>query len=128
MADPTATFAQLVNPALRLAGITLRPGRIPSTDQSTEGIAVANRMLGSWNCDRLKIFATAIATYPLVSGKAQYFIGPTGPDFIAPRPIEITRANVIVASTTPPVHYHLRILEVSDWASLTIPALPGRSE
>jgi len=124
MADPISTCATLVNAGLRIAGITGRPLRVPSTDQSTEAIGVLNRMLGSWNIAPLRIFSETISTFPLVAGQQTYFIGPTGPDFIAPRPIDITRANIILANTgVVPIHYHLTILEVVDWAELTMPAL-----
>lgn len=125
MSDPAAVLSNLIFPALRIAGITDRPNRVPSLDQSGECIGIANRMMGSWNCDRLKIYSNAIDTYQLVPGQGTYFIGPTGADFVAPRPINIVRANVILANTSPGIHYPLRLLEVVDWAALRIPQLPG---
>jgi hypothetical protein len=122
MADPAATCGTLVNAALRIAGITGRPGRTPSTDQSTEAINVLNRMMGSWNCDRLKIFQVGVDRYALTPQQSTYFIGPNG-DFVAPRPAKIVRANVVLTATSPEIHRPLRIYEVEDWAALSIPEL-----
>jgi hypothetical protein len=124
MADPTATFASIVNASLRIAGITGRPGRIPAPDQSTEAIGVANRMLGSWNIDPLKIFETSQDRYALRPSQTTYFIGPTG-DFVAPRPAKIVRANIVLTNAAPELHRELGIYEVTDWSTLSIPELPG---
>jgi hypothetical protein len=130
MADPTATCATLVNAALRIAGITGRPMRVPSPDQSAEVIPILNRMLGSWNIDPLKIFETSQDRYALTPSQTTYFIGPTGDmhgpgNFVAPRPARIVRANVVVTNAFPEIHKELEIYEVTDWAGLSIPELPG---
>jgi hypothetical protein len=124
MADPTATCATLVGAALRIAGITGRPGRVAAPDQSTEAITVLNEMLGSWNTDPLKIFETSIDRYALTPFQTTYFIGPTG-NFVAPRPSKIVRANVVLTGFTPELHRPLGLYEVTDWAGLSIPELPG---
>jgi hypothetical protein len=122
MADPTITCAQLIGSALRIAGITGRPGRISSPDQSTEAIAALNRMLGSWNCDPLKVFETQVDRYALTPQQTDYFIGPTG-DFVAPRPIKIVRANIVLTDEAPELHKPLRVVEVTDWADIVFPEL-----
>lgn len=119
-----STLLDLLKPALRLAGITERPGRGPSPDQTTEAIGVVNRMLASWSCNRLDIFKTSIDRYALSPIQTTYFIGPNG-DFDAPRPIHIERANVVLLNTFPELHYHVHILDVDEWAAKTIPELMG---
>ncbi len=122
MADPTATTASLVNAALRIAGITGRPGRTPAPDQSTEVIAILNRKMASWGIDRLKIFQVQQNRYALTPQQTTYFIGPNG-DFVAPRPSKIVRANVVLNATSPEIHIPLRVLEVEEWADIRMPEL-----
>jgi len=112
---PTTTvLSELLRPALRMAGITQRPGIIPSTDQYAELIPEVNRMLQSWNCDGQKIFATSIVAYELVSAQKIYTIGPGG-DFNAVRPMFIKDANLIFP-TSPELRTPLKILDEHEWS------------
>lgn len=121
-------LSDLIRPALRIAAITGRPMRIPSPDQYAEAIPMVNRMLASWSVDRLKIYTESIDRYPLQSpgnpGQTTYFIGPTG-DFVAPRPISIHRANIVLTATSPEQHEHVHIMSDDEWAAKTITELPG---
>ncbi len=112
---PTTTIlSDLMRPALRMAGITLRPGIIPSTDQFAELIPEVNRMLQSWNCDGQKIFSTSIEQFTLVDGQKIYSIGPGG-DFDTTRPQFIRDANLIFP-TNPQLRTPLKLLDEHEWS------------
>ncbi len=110
----TTTLADLLKPALRMAGITQRPGTTPSPDQYGELIPAVNRALQSANCNGHTIFATSIVQYPLVSGQKIYTIGPGG-DFPSERPMFIKDAN-LVFPTTPQLRQRLKLLDSHEWS------------
>ena len=92
--------SSLITAALRIAGITLAPGRTPSPEQFAEAIPTLNRMLASWSINRLDIYTIDIVPFTLTPGKKIYTIGvdPTGQkkaDFAGPRPVLIERASII---------------------------------
>lgn len=109
--------------ALRRAGITKRPGIIPSTDQTTELTGEANRLLNSWNCDGHKVFNTLISLYDLISGQKQYSIGPGG-DFDGQRPLYIEDANFLFP-TSPAVRLPIQILEDEGWSKVMVQDIPA---
>lgn len=86
----------ILYPALRKAGITLGPQRVPSIAQFQDAIDELNRLMGSLGCDRYWIYALNILTFPLTDGKRVYTIGPGG-DFDTARPQVITYANLMGA-------------------------------
>ncbi len=110
----------IIDPMLRIAGITTLPGTIPNVDQRAELIPMLQRMLRSWNVDGHKIFTTSISSpaYPLISGQKIYTIGPGG-DFDAPRPLFIKGANLLFP-TTPVVRRELSILSDDEWQAIEV--------
>jgi hypothetical protein len=119
-----AVGAGIIYPALRIAGITARPMRTPSPDQSLEAIGILNQMMESWSVDRLKIYSIRQDRYALVPQQTTYFIGPTG-DFIAPRPIEIVGANIVLTNQFPELHFPMHVYDDVEWLKITIPELQG---
>lgn len=117
------TLGSLLSPMLRIAGITKRPGITPSSDQFAELIPMVNRMLASWNCDGHRIFETSIDSYDIGDGSKIYKIGP-GATFDNPRPLHISLANVIFP-TSPAVRRPIRILDKSQWSSITVQDVAG---
>lgn len=118
-----SAISTLLDPALRIAGITKRPGIGPSTDQYDELIPVLNRMIGSYNLDGHRIYTTSIDEYALVDGQKIYTIGP-GADFDNPRPIFITGANTIFP-TDPQVRQPVKIMSQAQWRALTVQDISG---
>jgi hypothetical protein len=114
----------LLYPAFRIAGVTKRPMRVPSPDQSQEAIGIINRMLGSWDIDPLEIYASTIATYNLVADQLSYTIGPSGNFNVTPTPTEITLANIILPGT-PPIRRELHITDKEGWGALDLQLIPG---
>jgi hypothetical protein len=104
----------LFKQSLRLARVTLRAGRIPSTDQYAEALTAANSMLGRWSADRLKAFSIVLEPFTLIAGTKSYTIGPAG-TFNTSRPQRIERANLLTSSDT---RQALEVVNVDDWADV----------
>lgn len=119
----TTPVSKLLYAAMRKAGITLAPGRTPSTDQYADAIDETNRFISSLNCERPKIFTIRQDRFPLTTAKT-YTIGkdPAGvaiADFDAPRPQEIISANVLFP-TLPIVRHPVKILDDEQFSSITL--------
>ncbi len=108
------TLGALLRPALRAAGITMRPGITPNSDQFNELIPEVNRMLQSYNCDGHTIFSTSIEEFALTAGQKIYTIGPGG-DFDTTRPQYIRDANLIFP-TNPQLRTPLKLLDEHEWS------------
>lgn len=117
------TLADLLKPALRMAGITKLAGNTPGPDQYGELIPAMNRMLGGWNIDGHRVFTSSIATYPLASSKKIYTIGPTG-DFAAPRPAYIKLANFLFP-TKPITRRPIHIADDDEWSRIAVQDISG---
>ena len=117
----TGTIAsRIIYAALRKAGVTLGPQRVPSPAQMQDGIEELNRLIGSFNCDRYFIYALDVVTCPLETGKQSYTIGvdPSGEsgDFgEVPRPQKISHANIVMGGDS---RYPLRLYTDQEWANL----------
>jgi hypothetical protein len=117
-------LSSLLQPMLRMAGITVLPGTTPNVDQYGELVPMVNRLLGSWNCDGHKIFTTSISDpFPLTSGQKIYTIGPGG-DFDTDRPMYVKGATVLFP-TGPVLRRELRILDDEEWRAIAIQDIVG---
>lgn len=116
-------LSTLLDPMLRIAGITTLPGTTPSDDQYGELVPMVNRMLGSYNLDGHKIFTAAINQFTLTSGQKSYTIGPGG-EMDMERPLYIKEANVLLP-TTPVVRWPVYVYDDDEWASISIQDLSG---
>jgi hypothetical protein len=117
----------IINPSLRIAGITTLPGTLPSTDQSTELITAVNRLLGSWNAEGTKIFSQLIQTFSLTAGQKIYTIGPGAQLDTTPSmsPIFLTAADFIFPGT-PQVRREITIMRtVQEWESIGVQDIAG---
>lgn len=114
----------LINPALRIAGITGRPQRTPAPDQSTEALGILIRMVASWNVARLPIYTRSITSYLFTTSKKSYTIGLSGADFTAAPPLDITRANILFP-TSPVYRSAVKILDDREWAEIRLEDIPN---
>ncbi len=119
----STTLLDIIKPALRMAGISKRPGIGPGIDQTDELIPAANRMLASWSADGAKIFTTAIDQYDLNPGQKIFSIGPGG-DFNAARPNSIREANFLFP-TGPVVRRPIQILDDDQWSKIAVQDIAG---
>lgn len=92
-------------------------------DQSSELIPEINRLFSSASLDGHKVYTTEINRYALNPNQTTYFIGPTG-DFVAPRPIQIVRANIVLVNSDPELHLPVYIMDDREWAAHVITELP----
>ena len=117
-------LSSLLQPMLRIAGITVLPGTVPGVDQYGELIPLVNRLLASWNCDGHKIFTASISDpFPLTAGQKSYSIGP-GAQFDTERPLYIKGANILFP-TDPVLRRRVRILDDEQWGSIAIQDIVG---
>src|SRR4051794_9950870 len=111
-------ISTIIMPAYRIAGITQRAGIVPSTDMYGESIPELNRLLGSWDCDGHKIYATSIVSAALTADLKTYTIG-SGGTFNVPRPLFIRGADLLYP-TTPVVRQPVDILDADQWRAITV--------
>ena len=114
---------ELLYPALRLAGILGAPGRTASTSELADAFDALNRMLGSWTIQDELIYTIQAARYNLSPSQTSYTIGPSGADFIAPRPVRITQANLVLLGASE-VHLPLNLLTDTQWARRRVTVIP----
>ena len=115
--QPRQVGQGILYPALRKAGVTLGPGRTPSSAQFQDAIDELNRLTASLNCDRLFIYSIAQAQYPLLPPKPVYTIGLSDDpfaeiDFPTERPQLIERANIIQDQ----IKYPLILIDADQWS------------
>jgi len=108
----------ILYPALRKAGVTIGPGRMPSTAQMDDALAELNRLMSSLHLDPMFIYSQDTISYLLTGGQAAYTIGiassgQTPADIVAQRPIEISAANIVDAGFRSP----LAIATHAEWAN-----------
>jgi hypothetical protein len=122
----SVALSTLITAGYRIAGISLRAGRTPSPEQYVEGLAIALRMFGSWNCDRFKIYGEQISVYNLIAGKKIYTIGGPGlgADFDAARPEQLVAAQIIL-NTTPASRNPVKILTPQEWRDIRVQDIPN---
>ena len=76
-----------------------------------------NRLLDSWNTQRLYAYNNTFASIPLDPNHQPHTIGP-GADFNVPqRPVTIEDANIILNSVNPPVRSPLNLRDYEWWAN-----------
>ena len=114
---------QILYPALRLAGVLGAAGRGASPSQLADAFASLNRMMDSWTIQNLLIYTIRSDRYTLTPSQVSYTIGPVGADFTAPRPVEITQANIVLAGS-PAVHCPLKLIDDQEWASISVREIP----
>ncbi|HZQ53324.1 MAG TPA: hypothetical protein VFB14_14065 [Bryobacteraceae bacterium] len=116
------TVQDLITRAMRLLG-AVNIGDGPTAAEEQDGLTALNAMVDAWANERLMIYTTARNQYPLVAGQAVYQIGPSGPDWTAPRPQSIDAAGLLMGSSDPTQIYE-RPLEViktdKEWARVRL--------
>ncbi|PWT72946.1 MAG: hypothetical protein C5B60_08820 [Chloroflexi bacterium] len=112
----------ILYPALRKAGITLGPQRTPSPAQYQDAIDELNRLIGSFNCDRLNIYTVGLYQYSLTGAKTFTIgidsSGQTTPDCNGPRPERIERANIIYS--VPQIRRPLALVTHQQWSQIVV--------
>src|SRR5215472_15860471 len=129
MPAPTVQAAILYR-ALRLAGVTMGPGRTASPDQLSDALLSLNGFLDYLNAQPDAVFNINNDSYVLSPPKMMYTIGidpnltVQTADFKVPRPLNIIRANIVLTAGTPAVYVPLRLVDEHYYASLGVRQIP----
>lgn len=108
--------------ALRLGQITRGPQRKASPEQLQDALGAYNDLIGSLNIQPEAIFSADSAQYQLSGNKQIYTIGPAGSDFVAPVPLKIEKANVVLLPAT---FVPMEIADANQWSSLSVRNVKG---
>jgi hypothetical protein len=119
--------SDVVYGALRLIS-AIGEGITPSSQMINDAVYTLNEILDSWNIDGDMVWQEQIKTFPILSQKQSYSIGPIQydinnnpiviPDFVASRPVQITYAAFQPASTTPTINLPLKIVSAREYAMI----------
>lgn len=90
-----ATFLTHLKSALRMNDY-IQSGDTPTANEQTDGLAIANRMLDSWNIEGLLCYSIQRTTHTLVASTNPQTIG-SGGNINTDRPVEIEQAGLIIA-------------------------------
>jgi hypothetical protein len=110
---------EIINDALVEIGI-LDPIESPTASQAQQALRHLNRMVDSWNAQRLTIYAIEEAGFVLTINQQSYTIGPASdtPDFtVTARPVRIDHANIVNLGVDPEERWPVNILYRDAWAS-----------
>lgn len=118
------TVLDLITRAMRLLG-ALNIGDAPTAAESQDALLALNAMVDAWATEKLMLYTRARNLYSLVAGQQVYQIGPAGPDWIAPRPMYIDAAGLVLLNSDPTqvVERPLRILSELEYAAIRVKGL-----
>lgn len=112
----------------------MRPGYTNNADLLADGLAEFQGMYDSWNAKRTMQYTNPDYVYPVTAaghgstgnnqtwGGTGYQIGPNSPDFNGPRPVAISRMNLLMTSASPtaPQRIPLTKMSMEEWTSIII--------
>ncbi len=117
-------LVSLIEPMLRIAGITDLPGTQSNADKLNEALKMVVRLIDSWNLDGWKVFTSDIqGPFDLAVGQKIYTLGPGG-DIDMPRPLFIKQIDVLYP-TGPVLRRTLELLNDEQWQSISIQDIAG---
>src|ERR1035437_9292833 len=118
--------------ALRKCG-QMRPGYPPSPELLADALSEWYTWFDELGAERNSHYSNPVYQYSVAGPGSQtggngYTIGPSGADWIGPRPESIIRANLVFTTIGPqPVYIPLKPLNQTQWASLAIQQIPATS-
>ena len=97
-------------------------GEVPSAADAQFALSKLNRMIDSWNAQRLFVYDLTFQQFTLVPGLAPHTIGPVGATFtVAKRPVRIEAANIVLNNVAPAVLSPLNIRDDGWWQNQRVP-------
>lgn len=106
------TGRELITAALRKIG-AIASSEALSADEATDGLAEANRMLGSWSADGLMIHYKVRETLTLTASDGSYTVGSSG-NLNTTRPIRIVSGSILEGA----IEYPIRALSLAEWVRI----------
>jgi hypothetical protein len=110
----TIVASDLIRSSLRLIGV-MSQGEFPSSDETTDALAVLNDILDEWYTQNLMVFRNENDTYTLVPGQQSYTLG-SGGVFSGNRPTAIEQAFVTYGG----IDFNVRILTTHLWNEIAL--------
>lgn len=117
------TGRELITAALRKIG-AIASSEALSADEATDGLAEANRMLGSWSADGLMIHYKVRETLVLTASDGSYTVGSSG-NLNTTRPVKIVSASILDTSQTPNVERPIRVISLAEWVRIAAKDVNG---
>jgi hypothetical protein len=116
------TVSDLITRSMRLLG-ALNIGDQPTAAEAQNALTALNALADAWALERLLLYTTGRNLYNLAPNQQVYQIGPLGPDWIAPRPLSLEGAGLIISSSDPTqvLEVPLEVLRTDrDWQMLRV--------
>lgn len=123
-----ATAQDIVTDALLEISVLTAPGQTPSASHSAFVLGRLNQLISEWNVRAQFLYCVDRFEFPLLTSQTEYTIGPSGADFIAPRPNGegpgkgILNANIVTPGS-PDVFFPINIIPYAQWATMPIRSL-----
>lgn len=117
------TVRELIFDALIEIGVC-DPTMALDANMGEHALRVLNRMLESWSNDDLMVYTENRDVYALTAGLQEYTLGGSS-NFNAARPINITRASILLTATTPNVEVPIQILLTQQWQNVSVKVVNG---
>jgi len=102
----------------------LQAGESLSAEDADFLLRKLNRMLGIWRTRKRFVYQIVSNAFTLSASQVSYTIGPSGGDFTLANgvPAKIERAYIVLTADDPDSKVPLRIIEVDQYADISIPA------
>lgn len=107
------TARSLINRAHRLIG-TVKSGDAVNEAYFQDGLTALNTMIGSWQTEKLNVYAFVDTAFTIVATDASYTVGPAGNFALTPRPSKIE--NVYVRANN--IDYPVELIDKDKWLSI----------
>jgi hypothetical protein len=108
----------MIKGALKLLNV-LSPGEVPDAELQDDAFKALNRIVSSWNTNRLMLYAVKNVVGTLNAGQNPHTIGDGG-DIDIDRPLRIEKCFVRVPGTTNPVDYPVVQMDNNRYQEFTI--------
>jgi hypothetical protein len=120
------TSLYIVTRAMRKLG-ALDPGRPPTAYEAADGLDTLNQMIEAFALKKILVWGDTLTQVTFPSSKQSYTIGPGGDlttdinGVAIPRPLQISRANIVLTSATPPIHMPCTMLDKIEYLGIAAP-------
>lgn len=113
-----STAQVIIRDALKIVGL-VQTNEVLKPGQAEDHLRTLNRMLASWDTERLLVYTVDVDAYTLVPMTQSYTLGPGG-SMASVRPNRIEQAYIRVLSGTQPYDRPLKIVYDEGWASIGV--------
>lgn len=117
------TARDLLTATLRLIGV-VASGETPTAAELNDGLVTLNTFISYLQTQGRTVYTFTRVTKAIVASQASYTIGAAG-EINRARPLQITKASVLLTSPDPDLEIPLRILAEDEWRDLSTKPLTG---